>query len=305
MPESTRGQRRAPAADGCGELGARPWAPGGGGRVRGRRVRRTGTQGRADSVASGAMEHSEPRTDDAGRRRPVTILAIADEERDALTIPGAVDFGPGNRPDLLLSAGDLNYKYVTAVADAFNVPCVMVPGNHDPSLEGFTLTAAGWLRAGRHDTWPGPEGAWNADRDVVEVAGIRIAGLGGCGKYSSGPNQWSDGEAMRRAKRTLRRARKGHDGERGERLADVLLTHAPGTVGAGTDNAHRALPAVDLLVERLCPALHLHGHVHLHGAERPVTEIPAGGECRDGTNGDVANGAGTNGAGVNLSLIHI
>ena len=59
-------------------------------------------------------------------------------------------------------------------------------------------------------------------------------------------------------------------------LADVLLTHAPGTPGAGTDDAHRALPAVDALVEQLRPALHLHGHVHLHGADRRVFSLPSG-----------------------------
>ena len=139
------------------------------------------------------MEHQRRKA-----RGPVTVLAIADEERPALTIPGGVDLGLGNRPDLLLSAGDLDFAYVAAVADAFDVPCVMVPGNHDPSLEGFRLTPAGWLRAGRHDSWPGPEGAWAADRDVVDVAGLRIAGLGGCGRYSSGPNQWTGAQAMRR-----------------------------------------------------------------------------------------------------------
>ncbi|MFD5869132.1 metallophosphoesterase [Corynebacterium sp. NPDC060344] len=221
---------------------------------------------------------------------PVTILAIADEERPALTVPGGVDFGAGNRPDLLLSAGDLDFGYVAAVADAFDVPCAMVPGNHDPSLEGFTLSAAGWIRAGRHDVWPGPAGAWAADRDVVEVAGLRIAGLGGCGRYSAGPNQWTNAQAMRRARRVLRRARRSP-------AVDVLLTHAPGTPGAENqgasaggrarlggspvtvrdhDTVHRALPAVDMLAERLRPALHLHGHVHLHGADRRVTSLPSG-----------------------------
>lgn len=224
--------------------------------------------------------------------KPVTILAIADEERPALTIPGGVDFGPGNLPDLLLSAGDLDFRYVTAVADAFDVPCVMVPGNHDPSLEGFTLSPVGWVRAGRHDDWPGPDGAWAADRDVVEIAGLRIAGLGGCGRYSSGPNQWTDAQAMRRARRVLRKARRG--GRRDSGIAwgrarvggaeggagasvDVLLTHAPGTPGASDhDTVHRALPAVDMLVDRLRPALHLHGHVHLHGTDRRVFSLPSG-----------------------------
>lgn len=201
----------------------------------------------------------------------MTILGIADEERPALTIPGAVDFGPGNRPDVVLSAGDLDFGYVSAVADAFDVPCVMVPGNHDPSLGGFTLTGTGWLRAGRHDRWPGPVGAWTADGDVVEVAGLRIGGLGGCGRYSDGPNQWTGAQARRRARRVERASRRSGG-------IDVLLTHAPGSRGAGDDAAHRALPAVDRLLHRLRPALHLHGHAHLHGDARPVFTGPSGGE---------------------------
>lgn len=218
-------------------------------------------------------------------KNPVTILAIADEERPALAIPGGVDLGAGNRPDLLLSAGDLDFRYVAAVADAFDVPCAMVPGNHDPSLEGFTLSPVGWVRAGRHDVWPGPDGAWAADRDVVEVAGVRIAGLGGCGRYSDGPNQWTDAQAMRRARRVLRRARRmgrrsggtGGGPGGGPGGVDVLLTHAPGTIDRSDDDAvHRGLPAIDVLNDRLRPALHLHGHVHLHGADRSVFSLPSG-----------------------------
>lgn len=194
---------------------------------------------------------------------PVTVLSIADEERPALTVPGAINFGPGNRPDLVLSAGDLDFAYVAAVAEAFGVPCVMVPGNHDPSLEGFRLSPIGWLRDGRHCAWPGPEGAFPADRDIVEVAGLRIAGLGGCARYNSGPNQWSDGQALRRARRVLKKAHRSP--------VDILLTHASGEAGAGDDAVHRAMPGVDKLVDALRPAMHVHGHVHPHGARRSVS----------------------------------
>ncbi|HHU45885.1 MAG TPA: hypothetical protein GXZ46_09735, partial [Actinomycetales bacterium] len=68
----------------------------------------------------------------APRPRPTTILGIADEERPALTVPGAVDFGPGNRPDLLLSAGDLDFGYVTAVADGGLVDGVVFPAVTPP-----------------------------------------------------------------------------------------------------------------------------------------------------------------------------
>lgn len=79
----------------------------------------------------------------------------------------------------------------------------------------------------------------------------------------------------------LRKARRG----RRNGSVDVLLTHAPGTPGAaavhddGADPAHRALPAVDMLVDSLRPALHLHGHIHLHGADRRVFSLPSDDEA--------------------------
>ncbi|WP_448851271.1 metallophosphoesterase family protein [Corynebacterium sp. 335C] len=201
--------------------------------------------------------------------RPVLILAIADEVREALTVPGAVDVG-ADRPDVVLSAGDLPFRYVEAVAAAHDAPCAMVPGNHDPSLEGYRPGRLGWHRAGLPATWPGPTGAWAADRDAVEVAGIRVAGLGGCARYRSGPNQWTPSAARRRAARTRRRARRR--GEVAGRFADVLLTHSPGVAGGDPDPAHRGLDAVDGLVRDLAPALHLHGHVHPHGRPRRVAD---------------------------------
>lgn len=209
--------------------------------------------------------------------RPVVILAIADEVRESLTVPGGVDLG--GIPDVVLSAGDLPFDYVASVAAAHDVPCAMVPGNHDPSLEGYRPGRLGWHRAGMPADWPGPTGAWAADRDAVEVADLRIAGLGGCARYSTGPNQWTPAAARRRARRTRHRARRlshrsspGPDGL-GGRLADVLLTHSPGLAGADPDPAHRGLDAVDGLVRDLAPALHLHGHVHPHGRTRPFSEV--------------------------------
>ena len=46
---------------------------------------------------------------------------------------------------------------------------------------------------------PRPPGCPNVDGTVLDVAGLRIAGLGGCVRYRPGPNQYSQREYQRRA----------------------------------------------------------------------------------------------------------
>jgi len=89
------------------------------------------------------------------------------------------------------------------------------------------------------------------------VAGLRIAGLGGCRRYRPGPNQYSDRQQARRARRLALRARLGR-----RHPIDVLLTHAPPRgVGDGDDPVHQGFPAFNVLTGRLQPSLLLHGHV--------------------------------------------
>jgi Icc-related predicted phosphoesterase len=88
-----------------------------------------------------------------------------------------------------------------------------------------------------------------------------MAGLGGCRRYSNGPNQYTPRQQARRARSLARRARwrKLRDG----RGVDVLLTHAPPR-GAGDreDPAHQGFEALNWLTGRLQPPLLLHGHIH-------------------------------------------
>ena len=85
--------------------------------------------------------------------------------------------------------------------NALDVPLVFVPGNHDPDVSGYRLSRGGLtLRAGLPARPPWPDGAVNADGRVVDVAGLRIAGLGGCRRYSHGPNQYTDRQQARRAR---------------------------------------------------------------------------------------------------------
>lgn len=181
---------------------------------------------------------------------------------DALEDALLTDLSPVRGAELILSCGDLPFSYLGYLMDALDVPLVFVPGNHDPDLSGYRMSRAGLtLRAGFPTRAPWPDGALNADGRVVDAVGLRVAGLGGCRRYGSGPNQYGDRQQARRARRLTRRAlvRRARDGRR----VDVLLTHAPPRgLGDGPDPAHQGFTALNVLITRLQPAMALHGHVH-------------------------------------------
>jgi calcineurin-like phosphoesterase family protein len=201
--------------------------------------------------------------DPAQARSPVRVLAVSDEVNEAL----AADPAPARGADLILACGDLPLAYLGVLMNALDVPLVFVPGNHDPDLSGYRSSRAGLtLRAGMPAQPPWPDGAVNADGRVVDAAGLRVAGLGGCLRYRDGANQYTDRQQARRAAalRAAARWRRLRDG----RGVDVLLTHAPPRgVGDGDDPPHRGFAALHGLVAALRPAALLHGHVHPCGAQ--------------------------------------
>lgn len=183
----------------------------------------------------------------------VRVLAVADELVD--------HFGPRTwrdmAPDVLVSAGDLPWDYLELLVEATGAPLVFVPGNHDPELPGSRPDP--WARL---DPPPSPpRGAHCADGTVVEVAGLRIAGLGGCVRYRPGPHQYTQEQHRERAQRLLRQA----DGR-----ADVLLTHAPPLgLGDEADRPHQGIESLHDVLDQLRPSWHLHGHIHPYGRPRP------------------------------------
>jgi hypothetical protein len=194
--------------------------------------------------------------------RGVRVLAVSDEVDEAL----AADPSAARTAELILACGDLPFDYLDTLMNALDVPLVFVPGNHDRDVSGFRSARNGLtLRAGLPARPPWPDGAVCADGRVVDVAGLRVAGLGGCRRYGSGPNQYTDWQQTRRALRLrgAARWRRLRDG----RGVDVLLTHAPPRgVGDGDDSVHRGFTALHGLVGALAPAALLHGHVHPYGA---------------------------------------
>ncbi|HKS44266.1 MAG TPA: metallophosphoesterase [Amycolatopsis sp.] len=187
-------------------------------------------------------------------------LVVADEVDERLWAGGA----RGRPVDLVLGAGDLPFGYLAFLADALDRPCVFVPGNHDPDLSGFTRYGGLSMRGGFPEEWPGPPGGVDADGRVVDVAGLRIAGLGGSVRYNDGPNQWTQTQQARRARKLVRAAerRRRKDG----RGVDVLLTHAPPRgLGDRDDPPHHGFDCLHWTVERLRPKWLLHGHIHPYG----------------------------------------
>ncbi|MFI5062998.1 MAG: metallophosphoesterase [Streptosporangiales bacterium] len=209
----------------------------------------------------------------------VRVLAVSDVVDEALW----ADVSPVRSAELIVGCGDLPFEYLGRLMNALDVPLVFVPGNHDPDVSGYRASRGGlWLRAGLPARPPWPDGAVNADGLIVDIAGLRIAGLGGCRRYSDGPNQYTDGQQRRRAARLAARARlhrlrngplpaaaarpgRAAAGEPARRprhpLADVLLTHSPPRgVGDGPDRPHQGFASLGTLAAQLSPALLAHGH---------------------------------------------
>jgi Icc-related predicted phosphoesterase len=112
----------------------------------------------------------------------------------------------------------------------------------------------------------------NVDGRIAEVGGLTVAGLGGCLRYRDGPNQYTQRQFGRRARR-LEIAQRWRVA-RGGGPIDVLLTHAPPLgVGDADDPPHRGFQALHRLVARTAPPLLLHGHVHPYGVDTPDLTI--------------------------------
>jgi calcineurin-like phosphoesterase family protein len=188
------------------------------------------------------------------------VLTVSDEVVAALW----TDQVRRHRVDLVLAAGDLPFDYLEYLADALEQPCVFVPGNHDMDLGGYAHSRGMWLRNGFPADWPGPQGWVDADGRIVDVAGLRIAGLGGSIRYNEGPNQWTERQQAKRVRKLARAAKRKH--RKDGRGVDVLLTHSPPRgVGDREDPPHRGFACLHDAVRRLRPSMLLHGHIHPHG----------------------------------------
>lgn len=190
----------------------------------------------------------------------VRVLVVADEVVESIHDIGVRDL----EPDLVLGAGDLPWEYLEFLASALEVPVVFVPGNHDPEVPHHVGGFRGLLAEHGFGEDPRPWGCINADDGIVDAAGLRIAGLGGSIRYNNGPNQYTQDEFDRRARRLRKLA-----GKRGGRV-DILLTHSPPFgLGDETDRPHVGFEALHSVIDWMRPQYLLHGHIHPFGLARP------------------------------------
>jgi Icc-related predicted phosphoesterase len=164
----------------------------------------------------------------------------------------------------------LPFDYLEYLVSRLDVPLLYVPGNHDPSLKSPDLT---WMPLGsQFAPIPGPAGCDNIDGQVVDVGGLRIAGLGGSLRYKAGPNQYSQAQMRWRALKLEFRIRLKR--VRHRRKLDILVTHAPPYgVAEAKDAAHVGFVAFVGLIRHFQPLLAVHGHVHPYGRVLPERRI--------------------------------
>jgi len=153
------------------------------------------------------------------------LLVVADEAPPT----GAAELVDGNSADAVVTLGDLPADWMAELAEV-HVPRLGVHGNHDADgqLEG--------------------SGAENMHLRVGEVGGWTFAGFEGCVRFSAGPHQYTQEQALQLA--------------RALPPAEILLCHCPpaGVNDEPDDPAHTGFDGLREWVQRHGPRYLLHGH---------------------------------------------
>lgn len=204
------------------------------------------------------------------------VLAVADEVSEGLYGSRLTDLAP----DVIVSCGDLPFDFLEYLVTVAGVPLLYVLGNHDPDPGGkvdpSTLLSPAYLTRSHKDP-PGPPGCTSIEGRWLDVAGIRIAGLGGSTRYSPGPNQYTERQMNRRVRRLVRRFRwemlRGGLSSGGPGI-DLFVTHSPPRdAGDRDDPAHRGFSSFHRIITIIAPTVFVHGHVHPHGPRPPDLRI--------------------------------
>lgn len=192
------------------------------------------------------------------------VLAIADAVSPVIY---STNF-PGNLApfELVLSAGDMPGDVLEFVATKTAAPLLYVFGNH-----GYD-----YLRDPQTGEPRPPGGGTNVHMRLVEAAGLLVVGFEGSLRYRAGAHQHTQAAYHLMVWRMLPRllwSRLRHG-----RAVDVLLTHAaPVGPNQGDDHVHEGVAAFNLFHRLFKPKLHVHGHVHLSGANAPRSYVTPGG----------------------------
>ncbi len=186
----------------------------------------------------------DPRPFDGRDGAPIRLLAVSDMIEPALA--DARNRSAAGPIDLIVGCGDLECDDLAFVADAFDAPLIYVRGNHDSDER--------WRQC--QDFCPEPV----RSTALLQRAGLSIAGLtwpGRRGRAAQRDERTAWSQALRLAARRV-----------GNRDPMIVASHAP-PLAAGdvsTDMYHRGFKGYRWLLERLEPALWLHGHTPLAAA---------------------------------------
>jgi hypothetical protein len=192
------------------------------------------------------------------RRGTMRLLCVADVVEPQLYNNSVKKWmGP---VDMIISCGDLPPFYLDFLASTLDAPLFHVLGNHC------------YLP---HDPVTGrcaPEaflGATNLDGRVVQYNGLIIAGLEGSPLYNYGPHQYTEQRVAWKLLRltmalVLEKVQRG-------RYLDIMVTHAPPRgIHDNPDLAHRGFESLLSFIERVHPAVLLHGHTHRYDPMLPT-----------------------------------
>jgi len=165
------------------------------------------------------------------------ILAVSDFVDKSLT--KMIEDKTLERPDLIISCGDLAPEYLSFLRDRLDRPLFYIKGNHDIRY-----------------TSSNPVGCENINQRVVRFKSINILGLEGSLWYSGGLNQYTDKEM----KRIIFGMwfpiwRKGG--------INMVITHAPPRhIHDAEDRCHMGFESFVKLINKRKPEYFIHGHVH-------------------------------------------
>ena len=173
------------------------------------------------------------------------ILAVSDSVDDHIYSSTLKENIPG--VDLILGCGDIPFEYLEFLVSVYNVPLLYVPGNHDPHHNQ--------AKSSTH-----AQGCENIDGKVVEIKGLRIAGLGGSILYKpDAVNQYTQVQMWKRVLPLVIKARWFH--EHGKGNLDIFIAHSPPLgINNNDDPAHQGFSAFLWLIEVFKPGYFLHGH---------------------------------------------
>jgi Icc-related predicted phosphoesterase len=191
----------------------------------------------------------------------VKILAVSDEVIERLY--SLCTNGHFKEIKLILGCGDLPFVYLENLVSLLNVPLLYVPGNHDPAYDP-------------QDSNTQAQGGSNLDLQLVRHKRFLIGGFGGSIRYNpTGVNQYTQGEAYRRAFRLLPRLYLNTLNY--GRALDILITHSPPFgIHDEETQAHQGLKAINWLLRVARPRFHFHGHTHFQRRNLSPSETSLG-----------------------------